>query len=90
MKAKVFYRWIRKNAKQLEPETYTAYYPEIVEVPVPGGGKPLQLRKKMPEEMPVNHYRRAKRAWQRGGIQEMDLYFRVRGFKIMPTNTRTR
>lgn len=78
---KTILRWIREQVKLLDPEYYTAYSkylkPQLVEE---DGKKFLKIAE--PELFPVNHKRRAYKAYVDGGLQGITDYFQRRGFEL--------
>jgi hypothetical protein len=83
MKAKHFYRWIRKNAESLEPEVYDAHHKIMIPSNIVGRA-PIIMKDHKATEHDVNHYRRIKRLFKREGLMGVDGYFRSRGFNLMP------
>lgn len=74
-------KWIKTETDKLEPEFYTAYSkylrPQIVEE---DGQKYLKFAE--PEAFPINHKRRAWRAYKRNGLQGITNYFQMHGFEL--------
>lgn len=81
-KLKTVFRWIRNEAKKLKPEFYAAaekfHQAKLLK---DGDGTVTGYQTaEVREDLPVNHYRRMKRAYKKYGIDAVHAYFGVRGF----------
>lgn len=74
-------KWIKTETDKLQPQFYTAYskyfQPKVIEE---DGQKFLQFAE--PETFPVNHKRRAWRAYKRDGLVGITNYFQKYGYEL--------
>ncbi len=85
MKNKEVFKFIRREAKKLPPETYEAY-PWEFSIPDDMGNSGEKIEpywRQTTVEYPVNHARRVKRAFLNYGWKGIEDYFKARDFLIL-------
>lgn len=83
VKNKKMFIWIRKQCERLPKMEYEA-------LPKAWGYDPADRDKRkvvekwygIPTNYPINHYRRAKRLYKKLGLNGVDLYFKMFGYKL--------
>lgn len=79
MKRKYVIKWIQKEAKKLDPDTYVVEHKFLKNSQFNEDGEPLIGYY---EEHQVNHARRLKRCYDIGGFPLMEKYFNHYGLKL--------
>lgn len=76
-------KFLREEAKKLPPEEYTAYHKYFQVQFHKDGDQAYPVYGELGKH-PVNHARRLKRLFIKGGKKLVDQYFNDRGFKLVP------
>lgn len=78
--------WVKEEVKKLEPAFYTAYSKYFKPVFEKDDDGKTYIKIAEPEVFPVNHKRRAWRAYKRNGLVGITAYFQKHGFELKTNN----